>query len=373
MSVQLRSRKKSSIPAVEVVKQLDSFPKINKDDFIERSSIGGVASIIAYTIIILIIIFEIRYYYGSDVAFQFVPDTDFNAKLKVNLDITVAMPCHSIGADILDSTNQNFMVFGTLEEEDTWFEMSEEQKAHFEDIRYFNSYLTEEFHAVNELLWKSAHSFQPSAVPKRSTIPNQAPDACRVFGSLELNKVAGNLHITAGKSLNLPDGHIHLPVFMFQSAYNFSHRIHHLSFGDSTAGIIHPLDGDEKITENPVTLYQYFIEIVPTDVETFLSQAKTYQYSVKENMRVIDHDNNSHGMPGIYFKYDFSAMKVIVTQTREPLFQFFVRLSSTVAGIFVIAGILSNVAQMIIKKFNLEQIIEQKLDPISERSDDMLI
>lgn len=83
----------------------------------------------------------------------------------------------------------------------------------------------------------------------RHDSPDQEPDACRIHGSLVLNKIAGNLHITAGKSFQLPDGHIHLPAFILPSSYNFSHRIHHFSFGDSSAGIINPLDGDEKITD----------------------------------------------------------------------------------------------------------------------------
>lgn len=32
---------------------------------------------------------------------------------------------------------------------------------------------------------------------------------------------------------------------------------------------------------------QYFIEVVPTDVESFLSRVKTFQYSVKENIRPV--------------------------------------------------------------------------------------
>lgn len=32
---------------------------------------------------------------------------------------------------------------------------------------------------------------------------------------------------------------------------------------------------------------QYFIEVVPTDIQTFMSQINTYQYSVKENIRPI--------------------------------------------------------------------------------------
>lgn len=34
------------------------------------------------------------------------------------------------------------------------------------------------------------------------------------------------------------------------AAYNFSHRIEHLSFGEEIPGIINPLDGTEKITYN---------------------------------------------------------------------------------------------------------------------------
>lgn len=38
-------------------------------------------------------------------------------------------------------------------------------------------------------------------------------------------------------------------------------------------------------------LYQYFIQVVPTDVDTFFSKMQTYQYSVKDHDRPIDHRN----------------------------------------------------------------------------------
>jgi len=34
--------------------------------------------------------------------------------------------------------------------------------------------------------------------------------ACRLHGKLELNKVAGNFHVTAGKTLPLLRGHAHI-------------------------------------------------------------------------------------------------------------------------------------------------------------------
>lgn len=36
----------------------------------------------------------------------------------------------------------------------------------------------------------------------------------------------------------------------------------------------------------------YYIEVVPTDIETFASHIKTYQYSVKENIRAISKQIN---------------------------------------------------------------------------------
>lgn len=49
---------------------------------------------------------------------------------------------------------------------------------------------------------------------------------CHMKGKHEVNVV--NLHCAA--------------------AYNFSHRIDHLSFGEEIPGIINPLDGTEKVT-----------------------------------------------------------------------------------------------------------------------------
>lgn len=84
-------------------------------------------------------------------------------------------------------------------------------------------------------------------LPERSVKPNKPMDACRVHGTLTLNKVAGNFHITGGKSLHLGGGHIHINSMFDDIPLNFSHRINRFSFGDATAGIVHPLEGDERI------------------------------------------------------------------------------------------------------------------------------
>ena len=55
-------------------------------------------------------------------------------------------------------------------------------------------------------------------------------------------------------------------------------------FGDDQGGLIHPLEGDEKLAISEMQMYQYFIEVVPTDVHGLLGTTHTYQYSVKEQV-----------------------------------------------------------------------------------------
>ncbi|KAI4501515.1 hypothetical protein M0802_003392 [Mischocyttarus mexicanus] len=329
---------------IKTVKELDAFPKV-PEPYVDKTAVGGTFSIFTFCIIAYLVISEISYFLDSRLQFKFEPDTDFDAKLKINIDITVAMPCGRIGADILDSTNQNLVGFDTLEEEDTWWELSPEQRSHFEALKHMNSYLREEYHAIHELLWKSNQITLRSEMPERTHEPSYTPDACRIHGSINANKVAGNFHITAGKSLPLPRDHIHISAFMTSKDYNFTHRINKFSFGGPSPGIVHPLEGDEKIADSNMLLYQYFVEVVPTDIRTLLNTFKTYQYSVKDHLRPIDHIKGSHGIPGIFFKYDMSALKIKITHQRDSITQFLVKLCATVGGIFVTSGLIKNILQ----------------------------
>ncbi|KAM3958334.1 endoplasmic reticulum-Golgi intermediate compartment protein 2 [Aphomia sociella] len=340
----LRYRGKKKV--LDKVKELDAFPKV-PDEYVDSTPVGGTFSVITFFIILWLIYSEVTYYLDSNLVFKFMPDTDMDEKLRINIDITVAMPCSNIGADILDSTSQSVFGFGELQEEDTWFELTQEQQDAFDAIKYLNSYLREEYHSIWKLLWKKGHGSVRATVPPRKTKPNRKPDACRLHGVLILNKVAGNFHITAGKSLHLPRGHIHLNMLFDDTPQNFSHRINRLSFGSPAYGIIYPLEGDEKITTDENMLFQYFIEVVPTDIDTTFEEINTYQYSVKDLERPISHSKGSHGVPGIFFKYDMAALKVKVYQERENILQFMLRLFSIIGGIYVIVGFINSIVLVI--------------------------
>ena len=90
--------------------------------------------------------------------------------------------------------------------------------------------------------------------------------------------------------------------------------------------------------------------MVPTDVQSATGFTyPTYQYSVKELVRPIDHTTGSHGMPGIYFKYDVNALKVKVMHDREPLLTFLVRLCAGVGGLVATSGLVCGLIQAAIR------------------------
>ncbi|XP_049878746.1 endoplasmic reticulum-Golgi intermediate compartment protein 2 [Pectinophora gossypiella] len=336
----LRYRGKKKV--LDKVKELDAFPKV-PEEYVDSTPVGGTFSVITFFIILWLIYSEVTYYLDSNLVFKFMPDTDMDEKLRINIDLTVAMPCSNIGADILDSTSQSVFGFGELQEEDTWFELTQDQQDAFEAVKYLNSYLREEYHSIWQLLWKKGHGSVRATIPPRKNKPNRRPDACRLHGVLTLNKVSGNFHITAGKSLHLPRGHIHLNMLFDDTPQNFSHRIHRLSFGNPANGIIYPLEGDEKVTKEESMLYQYIVEVVPTDVDTTFESTKTYQYSVKELERPISHSKGSHGVPGIFFKYDMAALKVKVYQERENILTFTLRLFAVIGGIYIIISFINTI------------------------------
>ena len=50
-------------------------------------------SIITFLLVIWMLYSEFNYFVFPGYKFRFVPDADFTAKLKLNVDMTVAMPC----------------------------------------------------------------------------------------------------------------------------------------------------------------------------------------------------------------------------------------------------------------------------------------
>ncbi|XP_033645795.1 endoplasmic reticulum-Golgi intermediate compartment protein 2-like [Asterias rubens] len=331
---------------LKVVKELDAFPKI-PESYQETSSTGGTLALLTFSLIIILVVSEVRYYMETRMKYEYNVDTDLTSKLRINLDITVAMKCGWIGADVVDVSGMTTSpAQGALGEEAVFFEMSSEQRERQRLLQMIKSSLKDE-HAIQDLLFQTGFDSSPSK-GHANKAGKGVPDACRIHGTLVVNKVAGNFHVTVGKSIPHPRGHAHLAMMVEPSQYNFSHRIDHLSFGELAPGIINPLDGDEKVTPDNRKMYQYFLQIVPTKLNTRTARMNSHQFAVTEKERTLDHNAGSHGVAGVFFKYDLSSLQITVNEVHEPYWQFLVRLCGIVGGIFSTSGILHSFLEFIV-------------------------
>lgn len=338
---------------LKVVKELDAFPKV-PESYKETTATGGGVSILTFLIIIILVISEIIYYSESELEFDYMVDTNVDGKIKINVDITVSMKCHAIGADCLDMTGQDVQAFGQLQQEDAYFDLTPAQQQYQNMLQEFNQYLREDYHAIQEVLWlTSGFASLAAAMPDPDFKRSGPPDACRIHGSLTVNRVAGNFHITAGKSIPvIPRGHAHLALLVPESEYNFSHRIDHFSFGDLGSKFVHPLDGEVMIAKDNFHMFQYFMQVVPTEVRTYKNNMDTYQFAVTEKNRTINHDKGSHGVAGIFIKYDLASLKIRVREEHKPYWQFLVRLCGIIGGMFSVSGMLHSLVGFLLDIIN---------------------
>ncbi|XP_070978208.1 endoplasmic reticulum-Golgi intermediate compartment protein 2-like [Oncorhynchus clarkii lewisi] len=323
--------------ALSLVKELDAFPKV-PESYVETTATGGTVSLIAFTAMALLAFFEFFVYRDTWMKYEYEVDKDFSSKLRINIDITVAMKCQHVGADILDLA-ETMITSNGIQYEPVIFELTPQQKLWHRTLLLIQNRLREE-HSLQEVLYKSVLKGAPTALPPREGTASEPLSACRIHGHVYVNKVAGNFHITVGKPIHHPRGHAHIAAFVSHDTYNFSHRIDHLSFGEEIPGIINPLDGAEKITSNHNEMFQYFITVVPTKLHTSKVSADTHQFSVTERERVINHAAGSHGVSGIFMKYDTSSLMVTVSEQHMPLWQFLVRLCGIIGGIFSTTGMI---------------------------------
>ncbi|KAL9110250.1 MAG: hypothetical protein Q9227_005157 [Pyrenula ochraceoflavens] len=204
----------------------------------------------------------------------------------------------------------------------------------------------------------------------------QRKEGCRIEGGIRVNKVIGNFHIAPGRSFSNGNLHVHdLNNYLDTPVHHtFSHQIHQLRFGPQLPDDIaakwtdhhhtNPLDDTEQSTDEPAFNFMYFIKVVstsylplgwtekrstdshsilPTDLvplglhgQTLGSEGsiETHQYSVTSHKRSLSggddaeegHKERLHaqgGIPGIFFSYDISPMKVLNKEQRPKSFTAF--------------------------------------------------
>ncbi|SLM40050.1 copii-coated vesicle membrane protein [Lasallia pustulata] len=226
-------------------------------------------------------------------------------------------------------------------------------------------------------------------------LDSQRKEGCRIEGGLRVNKVVGNFHIAPGRSFSNGNIHVHDLNNFYESpvegGHTFTHQVHHLRFGPQlpeevtknlgskalpwTNHHINPLDETHQETDDPAYNYMYFVKVVSTSYLPLGWQSKggqreiphelvpigghghgrdgsveTHQYSVTSHKRSLiggsdageGHKERLHmrgGIPGVFFSYDISPMKVINREERtKTLTGFLTGVCAVIGGTLTVAA-----------------------------------
>ncbi|KAH7331841.1 hypothetical protein KP509_20G052900 [Ceratopteris richardii] len=91
---------------------------------------------------------------------------------------------------------------------------------------------------------------------------------------------------------------------------------------------------------SPSGMYQYFIKVVPT-VYTDVHGRKIFsnQFSLTEHFKPVEF-GTARALPGVFFFYDLSPIKVNFDQTKTPFLHFLTNICAIIGGVFTVSGII---------------------------------
>jgi hypothetical protein len=175
----------------------------------------------------------------------------------------------------------------------------------------------------------------------------QEGEGCTVHGKVALSTGGGNLHLTPNRGLESygsEESMSILDVFLRTfEAFNVSHTIHRLRFGQEYPGAVHQLDGQERYLQDSYGMYQYYIQVVPTTYKYLDGRVlQTNQFSVTEHMRHVS-PGSQRGLPGVFFFYEVSALHVVIEEYRRGWVAFFTSVAAIVGGVVSIMGMIDQV------------------------------
>ncbi|RWR74841.1 Endoplasmic reticulum vesicle transporter [Cinnamomum micranthum f. kanehirae] len=357
------------------LRNLDAYPKIN-EDFYSRTLSGGIITLVSSIAMFFLFFSELRLYLNAATETKLIVDTSRGETLRVNFDVTFpALACSLLSVDAMDiSGEQHYDIRhdiikkridhhgniiesradgigapkierplqrhgGRLDHNETYCGSCYGAEASDDDC--CNS-CEEVREAYRKKGWGMTNIDLIDQCKREGfvqKIREEEGEGCNIHGMVEVNKVAGNIHFAPGKSFLQSNLLVHDLLGVRTESFNISHKINKLTFGQEFPGVVNPLDGVQWTQQASSGMYQYFIKVVPT-IYTDIRGRKiqSNQFSVTEHLSIAD--GYPQRLPGVFFFYDFSPIKVIFTEGNVSLLHFLTNICAIIGGVFAVAGII---------------------------------
>lgn len=364
------------------IRLLDAYPK-TLEDFRVKTSGGALVTLSSCIIAMILFVSELNYFLSSQVHEELIVDVSRGDRLKINFDIVFhKIACPFLSADAIDvSGEQHINIEHNIFKRRLDLSgkaIDEAQRDHSIGVlkqEFIKKVTTpaptldpgrcESCYGAETVVRKccnacsdvrDAYNDKGWALRDVSTIAQCIregvkssdtgieKEGCQVFGYVEVARVGGNFHIAPGRSLVRNHHHMHDLSMSDASSVNTSHTINHLFFGPQVPGKKDPLDASFESCPDWSMAFQYYVKIVATK---YLSlDGKTldaYQFAVTRNRHRTDESVGEHGLPGVFFVYEFAPMMVKYTEVRKSFLHFLTSVFAIIGGVFTVAGIVDAV------------------------------
>eukprot|EP00245_Coleochaete_scutata_P010511 TRINITY_DN3696_c0_g3_i1.p1 TRINITY_DN3696_c0_g3~~TRINITY_DN3696_c0_g3_i1.p1 ORF type:complete len:351 (+),score=56.23 TRINITY_DN3696_c0_g3_i1:119-1171(+) len=336
--------------ATKWISRLDAFPR-TEEHLTQKTSTGAVVSVIGISMMALLFLNELQYFLKTYTVHEMSVDMTKNKTLPIHINITFpALPCQVLSLDALDMSGKHEVDLDVgiykirLNKHGEYIDVE-----HLDDLKH-NPHPDHQKGDNDTAVMAHEYHHEANTGDHIQSIQDAmaAHEGCMVYGRLDVERVAGNFHVSVhGQSY-----YVLQRVFTDVKQVNISHIIHKASFGPEYPGIVNPLDGfvrileDHKSTESGT--FKYFLKVVPTTYRHLNGEViPTNQFSVTEYFTPSrPHDNT---LPAVYFLYDLSPVAVTVEEKRRNFFHFITRLCAVLGGTFAVSGLLDRWIHRLIK------------------------
>lgn len=332
----------------QVIKNLDAFPRA-EDHLLQKTQSGALVSVIGLIIMVTLFVHELGYYLTTYTVHQMSVDLKRGETLPIHINMTFpSLPCDVLSVDAIDMSGKHEVDLDT----NIW-KLRLNSYGHIIGTEYISDLVEKEHtnhkHGDNKDHHEHEHEHEHSEqkihlqnldestenIIKKVKEAIKNGEGCRVYGVLDVQRVAGNFHISV-HGLNI---YVAQMIFDGSKNVNVSHVIHDLSFGPKYPGLHNPLDDTTRILHDTSGTFKYYIKVVPTEYRYISKEVlPTNQFSVSEYYSPINQFDRN--WPAVYFLYDLSPITVTIKEERRSFLHFITRLCAVLGGTFAVTGML---------------------------------